>query len=39
MAKTIRHPELYQLPIAAEGLFKQEEERVDAARAVTPEAS
>jgi hypothetical protein len=24
MAKTIRHPELFQLPVAAEGLFKQE---------------
>jgi len=33
MAKTIRHPELFQLPVAAEGLFKQEKQRVTASRA------
>jgi hypothetical protein len=38
MAKTIRHPELFQLPVAAEALFQREQERVNAARA-TPEAS
>lgn len=35
MTKAIRHPELFQLPVAAEGLFKQEEKRVKAARAAT----